>query len=650
MAFTATNKTPGVYIDEIQVPGPIPGVGTSTVAFIGPARSGPINTPAFLTNWTQFVRQFGDPDNPDDPAAPYVSAPPVYVTHAVKGFFDNGGSLCYFVRVATAARSSLALADRNGTNTLVATAKTDGSAGDQIKVAIQDSSRVASVSPVRLTANLASAAQNTNLATLAAPSDYLPGDRIKIEEGANSDVVTITSITGTNLTFNESLTHAYTNAATSRLADIDAASKGVRLTSVAGIEPGSYIEISQAGGANPKENAMVQSVEPTTNVIRLAQPLTNTYTMVAADADVIIKTLEFTLVVTPSSGPPETYSNLSMDPRHSRYFRSLVISPTIDLTRANPPSNSAPPDNLPAVIAAINLAGGKNDDIGAIDTPQYTAAITELEKLDDVNILCIPDRQDKAVQQAMLDHCEKMQDRFAIFDPRRNAGPSNGIRTQRLDLSSKRGFGALYYPWIGITSPLDGKPLLVPPSGHVAGVYARTDDTRGVFKPPANESIRGVIDLERVLSDNENGPLNEEGINVIRSFSGRGILVWGARTIAPKDITQWRYINVRRLLLFIEESIQKGTQFAVFEPNNEGLWATLKRQVSDFLTRVWRDGGLVGTTADEAFKVRIDHELNPPDIVALGQLIIEVRVAPVTPAEFVVFRVISTPGKSIVQE
>src|SRR5262249_34679888 len=327
-----------------------------------------------------------------------------------------------------------------------------------------------------------------------------------------------------------------------------------------------------------------------TKVVRLAQPLTNSYTMAAGDPDVVIKTLEFTLVVTPGSGSPETYSNLSLDARHSRYFRSAVVSPTVDLTRANPPSNSPPPKNLPAVIAASNLAGGKNDDIAAIDTTQYVAAITSLEKVDDVNILCIPDRQDKAVQTAMLDHCEKMQDRFAIFDPRRNSSPSNGVLSQRLDLSSDRGFGALYYPWIVITSPVDGRPTLVPPPGHIAGVYARTDDTRGVFKPPANESLRGVIDLERILSDDENGPLNEQGINAIRSFSGRGILVWGARTVAPTNVTQWRYVNVRRLLLFIEESIQEGTQFAVFEPNNEGLWATVKRQVSDFLTRVWRDG------------------------------------------------------------
>jgi Bacteriophage tail sheath protein len=650
MAFSAINKTPGVYIDEVQLPGPIPGVGTSTAAFIGPALSGPINTPTFLTNFTQFVKAFGDPTNPSDPLGPFISNPPVYVTHAVKGFFDNGGATCYFVRASTAARSHLDLKDGNGTNVITVSAKREGSDGNNIKVEVQAANRVASVKALRVSAGIASAAINTNVATLDAPANYLPGDRIKIEEGANSDIVSIASISGVTVTFNEKLTHAYTNAATSRLADIDSNSKSIRLESVTGIEPGSYLEISQQAGANPKENAVVQSVELTTNVVKLAQPLTNSYTMDAGDADVIVKTLEFTLIVTPSSGAPETYSNLSMEPRHSRYFASVVVSPTVDLARANPPSTSTPPKNIPAVLAATSLGGGQDDVISSIDTPQYLAALTALEKVDDVNILCIPDRQDQAVQQAMIDHCEKMADRFAVFDPRRNAAPSNGILTQRHSLSSNRGFGALYYPWIYITNPVDGKPLLVPPSGHVAGVYARTDETRGVFKPPANESLRGVIDLERILSDDENGPLNEEGVNVIRSFSGRGILVWGARTITPKDLTQWRYVNVRRLLLFIEESIQEGTQFAVFEPNNEGLWATVKRQVSDFLTRVWRDGGLVGTTPDEAFRVRIDHELNPPDIVALGQLIIEVRVAPVTPAEFVVFRIISTPGQSIVQE
>jgi phage tail sheath protein FI len=159
-----------------------------------------------------------------------------------------------------------------------------------------------------------------------------------------------------------------------------------------------------------------------------------------------------------------------------------------------------------------------------------------------------------------------------------------------------------------------------------------------------------LIGLERVLADDENGPLNEIGVNVIRSFVGRGIRVWGARTIAPLAQTQWRYVNVRRLMLFIEESLQEGTIGSVFEPNNEALWETLKRTVSGFLNRVWRSGALVGNVPEEEFRVRIDRELNPPEVRALGQLVIEVRVAPTTPAEFIVFRIIQQPGEPIIEE
>jgi phage tail sheath protein FI len=321
----------------------------------------------------------------------------------------------------------------------------------------------------------------------------------------------------------------------------------------------------------------------------------------------------------------------------------------VEVTLADPPSSNLPPNNLPAVLAASVLTGGLDDDITQIQPTHYSNAIDELKKVDDVNILCIPDRTDQEIQAKMIAHCEKMQDRFAILDPQPNATPDltttpGGIGAQRNLVNSDRGFAALYYPWIFISNPVVAGQIKVPPSGHIAGIYARTDFTRGVHKAPANEPMSGVLALERTLTDDEQGPLNETGINVLRSFPGSGIRVWGARTIAPKDITQWRYVNVRRLLLFIEESIQEGTRFAVFEPNNLALWAKLKRQVTEFLTRVWRDGALFGATPDQAFRVRVDEELNPPSVRALGQLVIEVIVFPVTPAEFIVFRIIQKPG------
>ncbi|MEO7143704.1 MAG: phage tail sheath subtilisin-like domain-containing protein, partial [Bryobacteraceae bacterium] len=184
----------------------------------------------------------------------------------------------------------------------------------------------------------------------------------------------------------------------------------------------------------------------------------------------------------------------------------------------------------------------------------------------------------------------------------------------------------------------------------VAGVFANNDNTRGVFKAPANEPITMALDLEQILTDDEQGPLNEKGIDVIRAFPGRGILVWGARTIAPSDVTQWRYNSVRRFVSFVEMSLRDGTRFAVFEPNNLTLWGTVKRLVTDFLTVQWGEGALVGATPDQGFSVRIDAQLNPPQTVALGQLIIEVKLYPAPPAEFVVFQIIQQPGGATVSE
>ena len=339
-----------------------------------------------------------------------------------------------------------------------------------------------------------------------------------------------------------------------------------------------------------------------------------------------------------------------MDPRHSRYFRTILdLAPTsvVSVTRGN--STAAPGGNVPAEIdPAKPLQGGKDDRLGDLTATDYINALATLEAIDDVNMICIPDMTAQTVQDAMITHCQNMQDRFAILDPAPGQGPSNGILTQRGALGSARGFAALYYPRIYINNPFGPDPLLVPPSGHIAGVFARTDETKGVHKAPANEQVQGALSLETQLTLAEMGRLNQQSVNVLRFISGGGIRVWGARTISTN--LQWRYVNVRRLLLFLEESIQKGTQFAVFEPNNLSLRAQVKRQVTDFLTRAWRDGALFGATPEAAFRVRVDEELNPPDVRALGQLVIEVIVVPTTPAEFIVFRIISDPTGNVLLE
>jgi hypothetical protein len=203
-------------------------------------------------------------------------------------------------------------------------------------------------------------------------------------------------------------------------------------------------------------------------------------------------------------------------------------------------------------------------------------------------------------------------------------------------------FAALYYPWIEVMDPLSKSPILIPPSGHVAGIWARTDATRGVHKAPANEVVLGANGLGFQVTGEEQGGLNQVGINCIRSFPGRGIRVWGARTLSSDP--EWRYLNVRRLFNYVSESIMNGTQWAVFEPNDQRLWTQLRISTANFLTRVWRDGALFGSTLAEAFYVKCDAETNPPDVVEAGQVVVEVGIAPVKPAEFVIFRISQFTG------
>jgi phage tail sheath protein FI len=226
---------------------------------------------------------------------------------------------------------------------------------------------------------------------------------------------------------------------------------------------------------------------------------------------------------------------------------------------------------------------------------------------------------------------------------------AGSVEAQRLGVDSTRGYGALYYPWLRVLPAGTGAPILVPPSGHVCGIMARVDNNRGVFKAPANEIVNGALGIERNMSDVDQGQLNLQGINIIRLFQtgGRPIL-WGARTTATDR--NWQYVNVRRLFLFIEESIQEGIRYAVFEPNNLALWQKLKRSITEFLTRVWRDGGLFGAKAEDAFYVRIDETLNPFSEQALGRLNIEIGLRPTYPAEFIIVRIGIFQGGSEVTE
>lgn len=281
-----------------------------------------------------------------------------------------------------------------------------------------------------------------------------------------------------------------------------------------------------------------------------------------------------------------------------------------------------------------------------------------LEALDDITILSVPDLMSsymngditldgvKAVQTAMLNHCERMKYRFAVLDAPPGMNPQQIAEWRKVTAGYDSKYGALYYPWISVANPLgaNGANMLIPPSGHVAGIYARVDNDRGVHKAPANEIVMGALGLEFNLTKGEQEGLNPIGVNCIRAFPGRGIRVWGARTISSDPA--WRYVNVRRLFNFVEASIENGTQWVVFEPNDRDLWARVRRDVSAFLRNVWRSGALFGATPEEAFFVKCDEDLNPQEVRDLGQLIIEVGLAPVKPAEFVIFRISQFAGSN----
>ncbi|MGC9466977.1 MAG: phage tail sheath subtilisin-like domain-containing protein [Anaerolineae bacterium] len=285
------------------------------------------------------------------------------------------------------------------------------------------------------------------------------------------------------------------------------------------------------------------------------------------------------------------------------------------------------------------------------------SGIAGLEAIDEIRLLVAPDamagydgsdaakERVKMIQEAMIAHCESMKYRFAILDAPPGLGAQQA-QEWRQYLNFDTSFAALYYPWIRVAdlSGAGSTSKLIPPSGHLAGIYNRTDTERGVHKAPANEVVRGAIDLELRLSKQEQDTLNPIGVNCIRTFPGRGIRVWGGRTLSSDG--SWRYINVRRLFIMAEASLDVGLQWVVFEPNDRMLWARVRRDVTSFLRTVWLSGALFGSTPDEAFYVKCDDELNPPEIRDLGQLIIEVGMAPVKPAEFVIFRISQWAGPS----
>lgn len=313
-----------------------------------------------------------------------------------------------------------------------------------------------------------------------------------------------------------------------------------------------------------------------------------------------------------------------------------------------------------AVFGFFNNGGSRCYVVRATATIGIQGILTKFEAIDEIAIVAAPGIIDDSVRSAIDTHCrQRTQDRFAIFDSPEVVETGGNLDTTLLDpsnaanvLPDNSDFAAFYFPWLQVFDPATkiqtptGAGLqFVPPSGHVAGIYARVDTQRGVHKAPANEPVLGALGLKYGISKSQQDGLNPQGVNCIRDLNGN-IRVWGARTLGGNANADLKYINVRRTLLFLRESINEGMQFVVFEPNTPALWQKIVRNVSAFLTNVWRSGALFGTTAQEAFFVKCDAELNPSEVRELGQVITEIGVAIVRPAEFVIFRIsqFTAPG------
>lgn len=492
----------------------------------------------------------------------------------------------------------------------------------------------------------------------------------------------------------------------------------IRLDSVSGVETGTLLQRIDANGQPVGAVFKVVNIDRQQNyLLTLASPGVPAGSAVGDR----VRSLEFQMNVIllrqPDPSVPtrsemvldsESYPNLSMDPRHSRYIEKVIgtsWNPGASEDNARPPrplrledrrsegeswyvriydigkdatginepdatlqSIRFGPEPLVDILpdgrrlpARRTLTGG-DDSVTTItdDTyrgqdavnPRERTGLFALKNIEEISIVAVPGRTSQRIQEALINHCELMRYRFAVLDSRAGNGIA-GMQEHRGLYDTK--YAALYYPWLKIPDPFPENPqaigtVLIPPSGHVMGIYARSDIERGVHKAPANEVIRGISDLEVKLMKEQQDMLNPRNINVLRNFreNNRGLRVWGVRTLSSDP--DWKYINVRRLFIFVEHSIDKNTQWVVFEPNDYALWERVKRVVSAFLTQVWRDGALMGKTKEEAFFVKCDRTTMTQADIDNGRLIMLIGIAPVKPAEFVIFRIGQWVGGSFVEE
>jgi hypothetical protein len=420
----------------------------------------------------------------------------------------------------------------------------------------------------------------------------------------------------------------------------------INVSNAALLYKGALVELDNG---EKKETVLVKSV--TGDTVELATPLSGKY-FEGHKLRIVEMEVTARYVIEGQVQKEESFTNLRLtDDKSLGYFitnlktlSSLVEVESLAAGFPIDPADSADLANFPIADSGTwaDLDGGDDklallspdDFVGEDKGSGNRTGIQALEDIDEISICLAPGIWSPIVHSALIQHCEILKDRFAILDPQDGLS-IEGIREVREAIDTK--YAALYYPWVEVRDPSVKRNVYVAPSGHMAGIYARVDVERGVHKAPANEVIRGITKIAQDVTKREQDLLNPKGINALRFFPGRGNRVWGARTLSSDS--SWKYINVRRLFIFVEESIDEGTQFVVFEPNDEPLWARVRQTITNFLTTVWRSGALQGTKPDEAFFVKCDRTTMTQDDIDNGRLICLIGIAPVKPAEFVIFRI-----------
>ncbi len=684
---------PGVYVEEVNSgPPPIQGVGTSTTGFVGVTRRGPTaGRPQLVTNYGEFVRLYGGPFDFGAPFAGHSDLP-----YAARGFFANGGRRLYVQRVvpatATVATETLRgglvtrlVRDVPATTAVLALPTLRGlSTGSAVSLRMTKNGLTTSAGPFAITGLNRGTGEVTLGANVSATTTFEARyTTVFTNVGALAAVGSVTNLATPLTAKPATLGLQAANAGSwARDLQVSASHRSVATSVVdhAALAPGNTLILRTTRGFYV--NAWVEIDFGDTAVHRLYRKVTAIAgTTIDVDGPAFaagalnpvgvpetrISTCEFDLAMlyedpVERTRTEERYTGLTLENVPGRHYATemassslATVDPAIAVADTHPFLFPSPADGF-----FDTLTTGGNDgaaaptatDFGGADLgPNQRTGLLSVEDVDEVAILAAPGVGVIDVQRMVIDQCERLMDRFAVLDPPGTlTTPATlaEIQTHASNFDTK--YAAIYYPKVVVSDPITGARRVVAPSGHMCGIYARVDNTRGVHKAPANEVINGIVDIEVFVSKGQQEILNPRGINVLRDMRAdrRGLRVYGARCLTSEQ--PWRYINVRRLFIFLEESLDEGTQWAVFEPNDHRLWARIRDSVSIFLTGAWKDGALMGEKVEESFFVVCDRNTMSDDDILNGRLVMEIGIAPVFPAEFVILRIGQWIGGSATQE